>query len=188
MRINEYQELAQRTSAIAQNRRDKLLNGCMGLIGETGEVVDALKKWRFQSGENAPFPGEKIVEECGDVLWYIAEVCSAIDVQMDEITGCRDFFTASLPEFDKYEVIQLGLEMASCACSVRLGASIYDYKLEDGFMIQSGINSLIKDMYYMCGWAGYTLEGVAGKNIEKLKKRYPDGFDPERSLHRQNEM
>lgn len=32
---------------------------------------------------------------------------------------------------------------------------------------------------------GETLEDVAKANIEKLKKRYPDGFDPERSKNRQ---
>lgn len=31
----------------------------------------------------------------------------------------------------------------------------------------------------------WTLEEVASMNIEKLKARYPDGFDPERSLHRE---
>lgn len=33
-----------------------------------------------------------------------------------------------------------------------------------------------------CGW---TLEEVMGLNIDKLKKRYPEGFETERSLHRQ---
>lgn len=32
---------------------------------------------------------------------------------------------------------------------------------------------------------GYTLEEVMQGNIDKLKKRYPDGFEAERSLHRQ---
>lgn len=31
---------------------------------------------------------------------------------------------------------------------------------------------------------GMTLEEIAERNIAKLKARYPDGFDPERSMHR----
>ena len=31
---------------------------------------------------------------------------------------------------------------------------------------------------------GYSLELVANMNISKLRKRYPDGFDTEHSLHR----
>ena len=30
------------------------------------------------------------------------------------------------------------------------------------------------------------LEYIASMNIEKLKKRYPDGFDPEKSIHRED--
>ncbi len=30
-----------------------------------------------------------------------------------------------------------------------------------------------------------TLEQIAQKNIDKLKRRYPDGFEEERSVHRQ---
>lgn len=32
---------------------------------------------------------------------------------------------------------------------------------------------------------GYTLSQVASMNIEKLQKRYPDGFDPEKSKNRE---
>lgn len=32
--------------------------------------------------------------------------------------------------------------------------------------------------------AGYTLDEIAEMNKEKLRKRYPDGFEAERSLHR----
>lgn len=32
---------------------------------------------------------------------------------------------------------------------------------------------------------GYDLDYIMETNIEKLKKRYPDGFDPERSIYRE---
>lgn len=31
---------------------------------------------------------------------------------------------------------------------------------------------------------GMTMDEIAQKNIDKLKARYPDGFDPQKSLHR----
>lgn len=34
---------------------------------------------------------------------------------------------------------------------------------------------------------GLKLEDVMARNIDKLLKRYPDGFDPERSVHREEE-
>ena len=36
--------------------------------------------------------------------------------------------------------------------------------------------------------AGVTLESVLEANIAKLTGRYPDGFDPERSLHREEKQ
>lgn len=35
-----------------------------------------------------------------------------------------------------------------------------------------------------CTACGVTLEDVARMNVDKLKKRYPDGFEEDRSLHR----
>ena len=34
---------------------------------------------------------------------------------------------------------------------------------------------------------GVSLSEILNHNIEKLKRRYPDGFDPERSIHREEE-
>ena len=43
-------------------------------------------------------------------------------------------------------------------------------------------------MWYLAEIAdalGLTLEDIARRNIAKLRKRYPDGFDPERSINRE---
>lgn len=34
---------------------------------------------------------------------------------------------------------------------------------------------------------GYSLEAVLQMNVDKLRKRYPDGFSAERSIHREEE-
>lgn len=107
MTINEYQRLAQRTSPDDHN---KLLNGCMGLAGECGEVCDVLKKSLFQGHA---LDRAHMIEEAGDVLWYLAELAAGL---------------------------------------------------------------------------GVSLEDMAVQNVMKLRRRYPDGFDPERSIHRENEM
>ena len=36
-----------------------------------------------------------------------------------------------------------------------------------------------------CTAQGWDMEQICVKNIEKLRKRFPKGFDPERSLHRE---
>ena len=86
---------------------EHLLNGCLGLAGEAGECCDLLKKHNYQDGREIK---EKMIDELGDVLWYVSEAATALGIWMDQI---------------------------------------------------------------------------AEHNVEKLKKRYPEGFDPDRSLHRE---
>ena len=81
---NEYQALAQRTARKGLNVRDKLTNGVIGMCGESGECADAVKKWLFQ-GHSWTEMKEKLIEECGDVLWYVAETASALGLDLDEI-------------------------------------------------------------------------------------------------------
>ena len=66
MLINKYQSLAQRTSP--NDGHDKLDNGIMGLIGETGEIADLYKKWKYQSTPGTELPAKRLLEELGDVL------------------------------------------------------------------------------------------------------------------------
>lgn len=40
----------------------------------------------------------------------------------------------------------------------------------------------------MCTVYGIDMETIAQHNIEKLKRRYPEGFDPERSIHRSDPL
>ena len=109
MTINEYQKLAMTTLNKKLSNEQTLLNGCMGLCGESGEVIDLLKKHLSQGHD---LNREKMIEEIGDVAWYIAEIAYALNVD---------------------------------------------------------------------------LETVFTKNIEKLNKRYPEGFSVERSLNRKDE-
>ena len=81
MTLAEYQALAQRTSH-AGKRSDKLENACLGLAGECGEVCDIVKKALFQ-GHALDRAG--LIEEAGDVLWYLAELAAGLGVSLEDI-------------------------------------------------------------------------------------------------------
>ena len=107
MTANEYQLAALRTaSGMNYDHHGMLLNGILGLCGESGEVADIVKKATFQGHS---LDKAHIAEELGDVAWYLAVTAHAI---------------------------------------------------------------------------GYDLDTIFKLNIAKLWERYPDGFDPERSVHR----
>ena len=109
MTVNEYQKLAMKTLNPALSKQDVLMDGVLGLCGESGEVADLLKKHLMQGH---PFDREECAKELGDVAWYLAEAATALDMD---------------------------------------------------------------------------LETILRMNLEKLKRRYPEGFDVEKSIHREAE-
>lgn len=73
MKANDYQHLAVRTligkPPQLNDAKMMIIWNAMGLAGETGEIVDYLKKGIFHEHGVDP---EKVADELGDVLWYIA--------------------------------------------------------------------------------------------------------------------
>lgn len=106
MTINEYQKEALRTESNSPRYYPRILQGLMGLSGESGEALDILKKTLFQGH---PLDTEHLAKELGDVAWYLAVSADAI---------------------------------------------------------------------------GYSLEDILQMNVDKLRTRYPNGFDSGLSLHR----
>ena len=82
MTANEYQVLAMKTLNKDLDEREVLINGVMGLCGESGEVIDLVKK---HISQGHPLNKDKIVEELGDVLWYIAELATILNVTIEDI-------------------------------------------------------------------------------------------------------
>ena len=82
MTINEYQQLAMTTLNPALDKKDVLINGVMGLCGESGEAIDIVKKWLAQGHA---LDREKLAKELGDIAWYLAETAYALDIPLEEI-------------------------------------------------------------------------------------------------------
>lgn len=111
MEAKIYQQLAMRTNDGRASERvtDKLetitndtydiggvLNGCLGLTGEAGEVSDMIKKWIFHQKE---LDTEHLKKEIGDVMWYVAMICESMEFDLDEIMQMNiDKLKARYPE------------------------------------------------------------------------------------------
>lgn len=82
MDVNEYQKLAMRTLNPSLKEKDVLINAVMGLCGESGEVIDIVKKHLAQGHE---LNKDALIKELGDVAWYLAEAATALGVNLDEV-------------------------------------------------------------------------------------------------------
>lgn len=103
----EYQKLAMRTNDGMSTVRlvgaldgtldiGGVLNGCLGLAGEAGELLDMIKKWIFHS---KPLDKGHAKKELGDVCWYVAMICQSFGWDLDEILQMNvDKLKARYPE------------------------------------------------------------------------------------------
>ncbi len=84
----------------------KLLTAALGLTAESGEFTEVVKKIILQG---KPYNEENIFHmkrELGDICWYLAQACMALDTTFDEIIEMNvDKLKARYPggEFDVHK-------------------------------------------------------------------------------------
>lgn len=82
MDLNEYQRAAMRTAGTLEERGVALANWGLGIAGEAGEVADYVKKVVFHGHA---LDRDKLRKELGDVLWYVAVLSRAVDLDLLEV-------------------------------------------------------------------------------------------------------
>ena len=73
----------------------RLLTAGIGLSGEVGEFNDIVKKCIFQGKELDDDVVNHLRSELGDIMWYVAQGCIALDTTIEEII---DINTAKLKD------------------------------------------------------------------------------------------
>jgi phosphoribosyl-ATP pyrophosphohydrolase len=85
MTPNDYQTAALRT-AIYPNIGSNLVYPILGLVGESGEVAEKIKKLiRDKEGVLTDPDREKIALELSDVCWYLAVLAFELDYTLEEV-------------------------------------------------------------------------------------------------------
>jgi len=95
--IAEYQRRAQ-ASDTQTRAGDPLIVPLLGLAGETGTLLSSYKKW-LRDGDAHKLFHAKVVEDLGDILWYLANVAEKLGVNLDDVAAAnlaktRDLFGA----------------------------------------------------------------------------------------------
>jgi NTP pyrophosphatase (non-canonical NTP hydrolase) len=85
MDFNEYQKQSRKTAAYPAIGHP-VIYPTLGLANEAGEVAGKVKKiFRDREGVIGEAEREALKAELGDVLWYIAQVATELDLPLDEI-------------------------------------------------------------------------------------------------------
>jgi len=87
--LNQFQRLAARTlpdhplqGRPGDIKTTLLLHGALKLSGEAGEISDEVGKWY---GQGHDLDRDHLIEELGDVLWHVAEIATALGVDLGEV-------------------------------------------------------------------------------------------------------
>lgn len=81
MTLAEYQDLAARTINQDLTAKGQGMHSLHGMVGEIGEIHSIYQK-RYQGHE---FNEEHMKKELGDLMWFIAEYCTAHKFSLDDI-------------------------------------------------------------------------------------------------------
>lgn len=74
----------------------ELIHACMGLSGETGELVDLVKK---SVNYGKPLDIEKLLNEAGDVIHYLARILDSYDFTLEHAKAANlDKLAARFPQ------------------------------------------------------------------------------------------
>ena len=85
MNFDEYQTLSGKT-AIYPGRGENLTYPTLGLCGESGEVSEKVKKLiRDKGGVIDNDVRADLRKELGDVLWYVAQLCTELGLSMSDV-------------------------------------------------------------------------------------------------------
>lgn len=78
---NEYQRLSRRTQNENLSCEDKRRHALFGLCSEVGEVHSIFQ----HEYQGASVKKEKVVDECGDLMWFLCELLDTYDVDLEEV-------------------------------------------------------------------------------------------------------
>ena len=83
--FNEYQTQSRRTWGLV-HMDHPIVYPTMGLVNEAGELAGKVKKiFRDKEGEISEEDRQALKKELGDVLWYLAQICTELDLTMAEV-------------------------------------------------------------------------------------------------------
>lgn len=83
--FDEYQKQCKKTAVYPKIGKN-FVYPVFGLMGETGEVVEKIKKiFRDDKGRLSEIKRQEIAKELGDVLWYLAQLSTELGLKLSDV-------------------------------------------------------------------------------------------------------
>lgn len=191
MKLNDYQALAIRTAKELGTPLADLEHAGIGFVTEIGEFASEVKRLAIYQKELTPEMQAHMLEEIGDICWYIALSSRALNVELH--VGVHRTQHVLVEDADEYQgavsVHAASHSMMSLVRSMARDAggymSVIDSMRMDGRMHASYSDRQALLNYSMwllqhCATAltmmDASLGAVMENNIAKLQARYPEKY------------
>lgn len=183
MNKEEYKEFVKQSEKGTLQTLDRINHAIFGMAGEIGECIDYIKKVIFHGHK---YDSRIFLNELGDFLWY----CTLFAICYEEKYEVNlSYFKKDLIDMSKHNIktenygrshlFDMFIDVAGITASLKKEEMFTEYI----------IPSLIEEMYYiieaLCYINGINLYDLMDINVKKIRKRYPNGFDPSRSINRE---
>ena len=84
MELREYQQQARRTEKRVHAAGSDIAVPILGLAGEVGELINEYKKYLRDGDAHERF-SERVAEELGDILWYVAQTATKFNLDLAQV-------------------------------------------------------------------------------------------------------
>lgn len=136
----------------------------LGLVGESGEVCDLVKKHVLHGHA---LDREKLIKELGDVLWYNIALRLDAGREVPQHWNGHDWIEPP----DAGDIANEALELFDHSGNVRMALSDLPPASVD-----YALNEQLYTLATLASVCGVDLAHVAEQNIAKLRARFPEGF------------
>jgi hypothetical protein len=178
MNASQYQELASRTLIDQPDFEISagelmIVWNTIGLVGEAGEIVELA---RYRVSESAKFR-----EETGDALWYVAALCTKLDLALPEIWP----YPAPRPQESPDQInVSIGLVIAACKLADVAKKAVFHQHGIDKAKFKAMLQVILHHIVELYP----DMSEIMEDNINKLLKRYPSGYTSEDSIERADKL
>lgn len=171
MKFTEYLQDVERTWNKQSPERDvKHIN--LGLLDEIGELASAFKK---EIGYNKEIDKVNVLEECGDLLYFVTKYITIIPTDKVSLEGFEDMLDCKVKKpiaMDVYEVYM--------TLNYQIHSLIYNSSVRD----LSFVLYIIKNIEAILQIFDYNLEQCIERNVAKREARFPKGYTQEKAIER----
>lgn len=87
--LNEYQRLSRKTAHLVHTDHP-IVYPTLGLVNEAGELAGKVKKiFRDKGGVISEEDRQALKYELGDVLWYLAQIATELELSLDDVAAAN---------------------------------------------------------------------------------------------------